>query len=188
MINTYLGAGRLPDRLVQSINPKYKNGPWIAGGAARCLWQNKPINDVDIWCADNIQIMDLVNRLKSAGAVQSFSTPNAISFDYHENDRAWKVQVIVLDRFTSLEKVLDKFDFTCCQIATNGRGHFYMNEQTKEDLDAYRMRAHSFRPDGFVERWAKYTMYGFNMPREELAIYFEKLELVWSLGDGRSLY
>lgn len=188
LINTYVGQKHLPADLVTAINPNYVTGPWIAGGAARCLYQDETINDVDIWVADDAQVLQLIKDFKTIGAVESFVTANAISYDFWKDDHNWKLQIIIKNKFASLQHVYDYFDFTCCQIATNGKGRFYMESDTKHDLDNRRLRLANFHEDGFLERWAKYTMYGFDMPFKELKTYLNKNELVWSLGDGRSLY
>lgn len=189
MIYSYQGDKKLPPSLVKAIQPNYKTGPWIAGGCARCLWQNEPINDVDIWIANNNQLLELSQRFNEVlSTTVSFSTDNALTFDYFSNDQNWKLQIIVRNRFKSLEEVFANFDFTACQIATNGEGKFYMTEQVVEDLHTRRLRTTKFNKDGFLERWAKYTMYGFDMPKDELKEYLSSEELIWSLGDGRSLY
>lgn len=63
-----------------------------------------------------------------------------------------------------------------------------MTEQVAEDLHTRRLRVSRFNKEGFLERWAKYTMYGFEMTKEDLQQNLNDTELVWSLGDGRSLY
>jgi len=189
MIYTYLGNKHLPEKLVEAIKPNYKDGPWIAGGAGRCLYQDEDVNDVDIWTTGNLQTVALIQRLQevlSAGI--SFQTDNAMTFEWWHSDRKWKIQIITRKTFKSLEAVFADFDFTCCQVATNGQGKFYMSEEVMNDLANRRLRLSRFNQEGFLERWAKYTMYGFEMPKEELKECLDRKELVWSLGDGRSLY
>jgi hypothetical protein len=192
MIYTYLGNKELPDKLVEAIKPNFKDGPWIAGGAGRCLYQDEPINDIDIWTTGNKQTIDIIDRLREKlSADVSYQTDNAMTFDWWvgDNDRSkWKIQVITRRSFPSLQAVFNDFDFTCCQVATNGKGRFYMTEQVAEDLESRRLRIAKFNQEGFLERWAKYTMYGYTMPKEELRECLNQKDLVWSLGDGRSLY
>ena len=194
MIYSYLGQRTLPSNIVKAIQPNYKTGPWIAGGCARCMWQNEAINDVDIWVANSNQILELTQRFsRHLGVGVSFSTDNALTFDYYTTAKGgyeskWKLQIIVRKRFSKLEEVFDDFDFTVCKIATNGEGRFYMTEEVADDLENRRLRVERFNKEGFLERWAKYTMYGFDMPKESLRAHLDDTELVWSLGDGRSLY
>ncbi len=198
MIYSYNGKKQLPEKIVKAIQPNYKTGPWIAGGCPRCLWQDEPINDIDIWIGHPSQVLELTNRFhEHLGIGISFSTDNALTFDYYatKEDRAWaevnekwKLQIIVRKKFTCLEEIFNDFDFTVCQIATNGEGKFYMTEQVAEDLHTRRLRVSRFNKEGFLERWAKYTMYGFEMTKEDLQQNLNDTELVWSLGDGRSLY
>jgi hypothetical protein len=118
----------------------------------------------------------------------SFQSDNAMTFEWWDSTRKWKIQIITRKAFKSLEAVFNDFDFTCCQIATDGQGKFYMTEQVMNDIEDRRLRLSKFNEEGFLERWAKYTIYGYNMPKEELRKCLEQKELNWSLGDGRSLY
>jgi len=198
MIYSFQGPKKLPKQIVKAIQPNYKTGPWIAGGCARCLWQDEPINDIDIWVGNPAQILDLTNRFhEHLGVGITFSTDNALTFDYFplkgddgwcNDNNKWKLQIIVRKKFPNLESVFNDFDFTVCQIATNGEGKFYTTEQVIEDLHTRHLRLSRFNNEGFLERWAKYTMYGFNMSKEDLRKNLNDNTLVWSLGDGRSLY
>ena len=162
--------------LMDVIAPDIKKGPWIAGGAAISLYTKQFINDIDVYVSDKTQKLVLEAYLQSTHDV-TYESDNALTATVMlDSPVKHKVQVIRKGIYNSISDVFDTFDFSICQIATDGRGNFVATPQALADLGTKRLRVAHFNPDGFISRWAKYTMYGYDLPTEEFADYASRID------------
>ena len=110
------------------------DGPWIAGGAVRKLYQNKPWNlvgDVDIFFKDPTQRREwqtefykMHNLVSSVPICLKLETPNADTWQIGPDsegslDITVKLQFIKKYYADSYTELWDKFDFTVCQFAAD---------------------------------------------------------------------
>lgn len=108
---------RLLSILPYSLDVRRSNGPWIAGGAARRLLQGKDLLEGDIdfffpswkaWHAFDIELLDYESIIKTRKA-----------HTYRVD--GFKVQIIKRRTYAHLPELFGDFDFSACQIATDGK-------------------------------------------------------------------
>lgn len=156
---------REPFSIIQSDS---LNGPWVAGGACLRWYQNQPVaeNDIDIFCKNAKQAADLINRIKSYGRyVVKFTSENATTIEYISQDsnattNRWIMQVITKRYYESMEEVIDNFDLSVCQIATDGR-QWILGTYTARDIREKNLRMQDVLHADAVKRLTKYWIYGY---------------------------
>lgn len=136
-------------------------GPWIAGGAARRLYQGQALNqgDIDIF----VPSYEVVNKLSKllAGEDKQFESRAAIS--YRMRDSGLKVQIIKRRYYKTMEDLMNDFDFTVAQFVTDGKMVF----ASRAAADDLAMKRLCYAANGRVEeismlkRLVKYANYGF---------------------------
>ena len=152
------------------IQPDVKNGPWIAGGACLRWYKGQPVNmsDIDVFCRDAFQFRRILNRIEDTGRCQiRHRSENAITIDYTGPDRDYKgaqtvytIQLIQHKFFDSMQEVIDRFDFSVCQLATCGN-EWILGEHTARDIRSHSLRVvGDVKPD-VVKRVVKYWTYGY---------------------------
>lgn len=174
------------NRVIEHIQPNLEHGPWIAGGAARSLWLKDfdSINDIDVFFANQEQYDNLrhkwTNHERSypepVGTFWSdwftkITTANATTFQ-NSKDSTFDIQFIKRRFYTSAQDVISDFDFTCCQVVTDGKD-FVFADYAREDIMASRLRVHQFHPESYLPRYLRYLVYGYSMPAEEALKWLE---------------
>lgn len=151
---------------VTLIWPNIKNGPWIAGGAALRWWQGQPVgeNDIDVFCANDQQVQNIVDRIKEYGRWQrKFESDNAVTLSYwsKDNDRkTWTIQIIKRRYYKNLQEVIASFDMTVCEIGTSGN-EWELGAFTAKDIRERALRfKRPLQPDA-LKRLVKYWTYGY---------------------------
>lgn len=161
--------------LIDSFKLDILHGPWIAGGAAISLYTKQVINDVDVYVTHRQQQRDLEQLFVDEHFI-TYKSENALTARAElVKGEVHKVQLIRKGLYQKIEDVFATFDFSVCQIATDGRGNFVATPHALADLGTKRLRVTHFNPDSFMSRWAKYTMYGFELPTEEFSDYVSKI-------------
>jgi hypothetical protein len=164
--------------IADDIKLDMKNGPWVVGGAALSLYTRYPVNDFDIYVSKLEDIDRLHSWLKDYTVTHN--SENAITgttIVKHGNaNYIAKVQIIKKEVFPSLEDVFNSFDFTVCQIATDLKGNFISTPRAIADIGKKILRTNNFKADKFMARWAKYSMYGYNMAPDEFMKYVNTLD------------
>lgn len=128
------------------------NGPWLAGGALLRLMTNEKLSEGDL----------------------DFYFPNSdrrrrfITYIHAEAHATWKgmkyktkpieINTISMDYFKSIKDIFDTYDFSICQLATDGY-YIYCSQQTLDDIEN-----RVIRPDKefTIERYLKYFYRGYN--------------------------
>lgn len=154
---------------VTLIAPNMENGPWIAGGAPLHWELGKSVqlhHDIDVWFRDLEQFSAAVLRLREHADIVC-ETPNAHTYRfYHSDEGSRTIQLVKANFFNSAQDVIDHFDFSVCQIVTDGKTIQY-GEHTRADICAQRLRVVKSRDDA-AKRIVKYLAYGFKMSLEDV--------------------
>ena len=159
-------------QLAEYLNFNMANGPWLAGGMLRKLYHNElpGKSDWDIWFASSDQFDAAVKALSELnGCRLIYSSDNALTYEYvlpgtfEDEVQVRKIQLIRAKYFTSARDVIDHFDFTVCQICTDGKT-VVVGEDTVRDLKSRSLRkvktSNIVRP-GIAGRLVKYIVYGY---------------------------
>lgn len=136
-----------------------RHGPWICGGAPRRLFQGKSLEegDIDFFFRDSKSWLEFTKALEDHELI--IATKRAKTY----NVNGLKVQMINRQHYESLDKVFQDFDFSVCQIATDGK-NLACTKQGQRDIQDGLIR---FAPQGtvakhtLVQRMAKYVGHGF---------------------------
>lgn len=154
---------------VTLIAPNMENGPWIAGGAPLRWELGESVDlhhDIDVWFRDPEQFSAAVLRVREHADIV-IETPNAHTYRfYHANDGTRTIQLVKANFFESAQEVIEHFDFSVCQIVTDGKTIRY-GEHTRADICARRLRVVKSRDD-CAKRIVKYLAYGFKMSLEDI--------------------
>ena len=178
---------------VALINPSLQAGPWIAGGAALSWYQNKPVGsgDIDVFCNNHKQFNDLYDMFtsKDLNCTVVFRSENAITFnltlstnqtttrddfDFYKKvvmtretvvTKEWRVQLIKR-YFDNVDALLNDFDITVCQVATNGED-FYLKDKVAKDINNKVLSIRKVHKTT-IKRLIKYWSYGFEPTNETM--------------------
>lgn len=162
-------------------------GPWLAGGSVRKMITDVPIgaSDFDFWFPDADKWASAVKYISNSfiGVSILYSSANAVTFAVGPNNV--KMQLISRNFYNSPEQLISEFDFTCCQLATDGNAVLY-GEQTAEDLASNTLRLVSPKRlhPGLLKRVIKYRSYGFTLDRDSYQVIVENInDIAESLSD-----
>jgi len=181
---------------VSLIQPNMIFGPWIAGGAVLAWYQGQLVgqSDIDVFCKDEAQARELVEKLKktskqeidsffskktSKQEIDSFfsvlstsvvyQSDNATTlrlYDPTSSDTSWTIQIIHKRYFETLQDVINSFDLTVCQLGTDG-AEYLLNEYVAQHIKNKELHfKEPFQPD-VIKRLVKYWSYGYE-PDPEL--------------------
>ena len=152
------------------------HGPWLAGGSLRKLCINQSINysDWDIFFKDDKQFKNAVFKVKNdPSSVLIYESKNALTYTfepYNDSVNYYPLHVQLINRkfYQSVEDLLNDFDFTICQYASDGLTiqlgkTSYIDEKHK----ILNSNIQCFDRPGFVKRLIKYIVYGYT-PTPEL--------------------
>jgi hypothetical protein len=152
------------------IQPNAKDGPWIAGGACLKWYQGQPVNmsDIDVFFRDAFQLRRAMNRIEDTKRFHvRHRSENAITYEYSAiNDSledvqtVFTIQLIQHKYFNSMEEVIDRFDFSVCQVATCGE-EWVLGEYTARDIRSRSLRAVGDVKGDIAKRLTKYWVYGY---------------------------
>lgn len=179
------GVAQIQSLLAILPEVSFKEGPWISGGAPRRLLQGRTLEegDIDFFFKTKEQWAEFTKALEPYELI--IETKRAKTF----NVNGLKVQMINRKYYENLESVFKDFDFSVCQVATDGVRVAH-TRQAKLDVDAQLIR---FAPQGsvakhtLVQRVSKYVGHGF-MPEPGLFELIVKSGLdyvsAWSIFEG----
>jgi hypothetical protein len=152
------------------IQPNAKDGPWIAGGACLKWYQGQPVNmsDIDVFFRDAFQLRRAMNRIEDTKRFQvRYRSENAITYEYstiHESvediQTVFTIQLIQHKFFKNIQDVIDRFDFSVCQVATCGE-EWILGEHTARDIRTRSLRAVGDVKGDIAKRLTKYWIYGY---------------------------
>lgn len=155
---------------VSVICPNINDGPWIAGGAPICWYNNSSVElqDIDVWCKNKEQEIAVIKRLTENFATIQLSTRNAVTFILRQDDQhSWKIQVITKQCFESIRELFDYFDITVCKIATDGGRFYFADDGVVRDLNSKTLRFVTEQRIN-AQRMMKYIFYGYKPLKSQL--------------------
>lgn len=88
----------------------------------------------------------------------------------------WKVQLIKRRFYKNIEDVIDDFDITVCQIATDSYNKIVTSKHFAEDVAAKRLRFVNMTPSS-AKRLIKYWAYGFTPTDDDIQSVIDYLDL-----------
>lgn len=149
-----------------------ESGPWIAGGAIRRTLLGEALSsDVDVFFASPDQMNTFIAEL--GGGKVSESEHNT-TFLVMVGDETMPIQCIHFAFYDSAESLLDSFDFTITQFATDGAS-LWCGEFSLWDLACKRLALHKLTfGTSTLRRVIKYTRQGFTACSGVLADILEK--------------
>lgn len=150
-------------RLVDYLNLDIDKGPWLAGGAVRKSYLGQTIenSDLDIWFASLEQFETTKKQVIAIGASEVYSTDNAVSYKFYEKGQDYTIQLIRRRFYNSAAEIISGFDFSVCQLATDGR-RLIVGENTIRDIKTRTLRlTQPYLPEYIVPRMIKYMVYGY---------------------------
>lgn len=171
---------------------------WIAGGAALNWYQGKPCDsDVDIFFRTEKGMQRMVDKMNEKSyhincfsngidpsrysIYNTASTENAFTFKIESSERSWDVQLVKREYFGTAAAVIDNFDITVCQIATDGKDTA-VGEYFARDVRSRRLRFHKISK-GSAKRLVKYWCYGYEPTDAEICAVTNSEGLLWTAGD-----
>jgi hypothetical protein len=166
-IHEYPTIHRMDLEPVNIIKPD-KKGPWIAGGAGLRWYQGLPVqnSDIDVFCNSAEQAQQIIEHVKSWGRYSNkFTSDNATTLDYYAKDnsqsrRDWTIQIITKRYYNNMQEIIDGFDLSVCQVATDGTS-WLLGPQTARDIRERNLRMEMpLMPDA-LKRLVKYWTYGY---------------------------
>jgi len=172
-------------KLAKFLDLSMDGGPWLAGGAVRKVLLGQTIgqSDWDIWFKSAEQFSRAETLMHQLGASVAHSSENAISFKCEYDGTFHNVQLIRRRYFERPEQVIGQFDFTICQLLTDGNT-ILMGDDTALDLDSKTIRLGSSPMQNYViSRLIKYMVYGY-YPSQELIEHIESqsVNINWTEG------
>jgi hypothetical protein len=179
--------------IVSLIDPSVQNGPWIAGGAVLNWHRNEALeeNDIDVFFNNLKQFDSCFGKLMATGSSEIvYSTENAVTIHYRsKNSTIKRVQLIRKKWFDNAESVINSFDFTVCQLVTDGytlvSGEHTMKHIKENVLELIEMPPKK----DIVKRLIKYVTYGY-IPNPNLVQYIidNDTEINWKFNGVESDY
>jgi len=171
-------------RVLDAIAPEMTNGPWIAGGAALQWYLGGECEtDIDIWCRNKKQEKKVHGRLQNIGFLVIVNSDNAITLRHDvafkngsSNFKKVTVQLIKQTYPNSAKEIIDDFDFTVCQLVTDGNTYI-AGRHTYKDIKTRRLRLVEYKPKTFLKRYIKYVAYGYKPDANLIIDAFEQHKL-----------
>lgn len=140
-------------------------GPWIAGGAARRVYEGQALHnaDIDVFIGSSDHYLAIKKKLDGLGAKLEHTSKAALSYTYAVGEIEYKLQIIKRQSYRNPQELIGDFDFTVCQVVTDGEYLFY----GANALDHIDNKVLAFAENGRVapiniaRRALKYFTYGF---------------------------
>lgn len=157
-------APSLVMEMIKSINHllNYETGPWIAGGVLRRILMRDFADefDVDVFFASKEQ------RDKYRELIAGSASRVTLSTDVMTQEKFVRMQYIQGNHFSNYTDLLNDFDFTVCQLVSDGRT-IRTSERTLRDIEQKRLSLNTNSSIRQATRLLRYFSYGFE-PDETL--------------------
>lgn len=157
-----LGADDFELNTVIEALPQIGGGVWLAGGAVRDTLSGTALSsDIDLFFKNSELFKVYRKKLEDMGAVLKRSTDSHKTFTLTIEEKEYEIQLIHIAYHPSVEALLDSFDFTICQFATDGK-NLYSGDYSLFDLARKRIAIHKITFGvSSMRRLIKYTNKGF---------------------------
>jgi hypothetical protein len=126
------------------------------------------------------------------GSTIVYNSDNAVTLNLSlaDSNRGYRIQLIRKRWYKTAEEVINSFDFTVCQILTDG-DRILFGPTSAEDVKNKLVRHNALKPiqDDVIKRIIKYVCYGYNLDRE-LSEYIRnnKDTLTWRFNSDQDHY
>lgn len=163
--NPFLTMIESDKEIVELLAPNIKNGPWIAGGACLQWYHKKPVgdHDIDVFFKSKEQLNKCFKRFNRDFIYES-EDAITISYNYgtiYNNFQHYTIQFIKRRFYENVTELLDNFDITVCQIASDGKDMIY-GKTTLSDIENKRLVINKPYTKNAPKRLAKYWVLGYN--------------------------
>ncbi len=180
---TQLKEMGLWSKRLEKIIPFLPEGAWIAGGFLRSIiaGEDDTDGDIDFFFQNDDAFNKMLSMVKNP---ETREIKNVFGYyiipEYEEGIDELRVitcksevmhrpdiQLVKLFWYESPEHVIDGFDFTVCQLATDGK-RLYYNPLSFDDIRSKAIRVHRSNIDGIVmlNRIIKYSNKGYSVSQE----------------------
>lgn len=195
--NTVVSTDRLPLKneyplineefgryLSKCFDLNLESGPWLAGGIVRKMYTNCSLgsSDWDIFFNNVNQLGQCLPKfIEELKPTLVAETENALTYQVKYNGSMFSVQLIVKKFYKDVNDLFSNFDFSICQLATDGK-NIKLGQHTAKDLKNKTIRqVGHIKPDTILYRLIKYTILGFK-PTTELydIMLFPETEIKWT--------
>lgn len=165
-------------KLLEMINLSKYNA-YVAGGAALRWYQGLPAksHDIDIWFESQID-MRLMSSEFSPRYSLRYSSDNAETFEITVDNNTYRVQLIKPKKQQTIQEIIESFDITVTQVATNGT-HWWIGKNFAQDLKHRRLRFNKLSAIS-SKRLIKYWAYGFEPDSSTLQSIIDNPETIWN--------
>lgn len=138
---------------------------WLAGGALRTMLDpTEPVSDYDLFFKNEEGLRQTRQKIESDGWRLVFKCPKGELFTYKKF--GIKLQCVAKRFYHDIEHLLDSFDFTVCQGATDG-WHFYTTSSMIKSVKTKRLEVHLITyPVATINRLYKYRQKGYFVPEQ----------------------
>lgn len=150
-------------KVLSALPPMRPDGPWLAGGSLRrTLLRQEPESDFDFFFRDAEQLDEFRKDVEAAGLIKVRETAHHVHYRGRLDGSIERdVQLIRFAFYANPEAVIDSFDFTICQMASDGE-KLFLGEHTLWDLGRKRLAVHKITfPVSSMRRMLKYAKQGF---------------------------
>lgn len=171
--------------LDECIGATYSDQVTLAGGALRSFFTDTPVRDYDLYCSPNAiaSATDIFpDLLRSYSAPWTKTSDTNFSFTYKRmaydpaNAKFMDNALNIMKQpYTSMEDVIDRFDFTVCMCAIS-EGAIVFHPDYFTDLATRQIRINN-PEDPMASMWRiqKYIKLGYSIDRKELYKLCEEL-------------
>lgn len=146
--------------LIAELPPVSEVGPWLCGGAVRRLIAGQELDsDFDYFFADLKQVEGFEEWMKTNGGV----IERRSDFNKTWRVKGRTVQQITIRYYTSIDDVLNSFDFTICQFGYDSQ-QITVGQFSLWDLARKRIALHQLTYGvSTLRRLMKYSRQGFTV-------------------------
>lgn len=140
------------------------SGVWLAGGTLRRVYLNQSDNDIDLFFTSKEAFENYRQQFEAVNIMATKKTTDSnITYKLSDDLGGYKVQLIHIKYYPTLEELLNSFDFTLCMAAWDlSTGKVYT---TPECLDAWNKKQIVINKISYavssVRRIIKYVNQGF---------------------------
>jgi hypothetical protein len=144
---------------------------FLAGGAMTSIYNNKPVEDYDIYCKTNKDAFKVIRVLERERFNCLAKTNRSVLFCQGQEENKILVNVIYFNYFNNLQEVFNLFDFTVCMGGYDFKHNsFDFHSAFFRDnlLKNLFYSNNSKYPIGALVRVGKYKNKGFDISKKEL--------------------
>jgi hypothetical protein len=160
----------------------FEYGGIVGGGACLAWYQNLPVRnkDIDVWTYDFISYSNIHKHLISEmDMTKTFDSSHAST--YTCNKYKTRIQLIK-KQISSIDDLINNFDITVCQIATDGQSWYFTPEFIR-DIKSKKLIVSNIHPL-IIKRIMKYWTYGYTPSDETINLIVNDPSISWDYSNN----